>query len=185
MGKKITFFKEAVKSMKTSGSFVPSSKYLVRRILKNVDFKKSTVIVEYGPGNGIITKEILKRLNPNAILLSFEINDAFYNNLKKIDNKQLVALKVSAEDMQEEVEKLGFKKIDTVISSLPLSILPKELAKDIIKKSHNTLKDKGQFVQFQYSVKFLKQFKSIFKNKVELEFEPLNFPPAFVYICEK
>jgi phospholipid N-methyltransferase len=185
MGKKITFFKEAVKSMKTSGSFVPSSKFLVRRILKNIDFEKSTVIVEYGPGNGAITKEILKRLNPNAILLSFEINDVFYDNLKKSDNKQLVALKVSAEDVQKEVEKLGFKKVDTIISSLPLSILPKELAKDIIKKSHKILKDKGQFVQFQYSVNFLKQFKVIFKNKVELEFEPLNFPPAFVYICEK
>ena len=185
MKKKITFFKEAVKSMKTSGSFVPSSRYLVRRILKNVDFEKSKVIVEYGPGNGIITKEILKRLNPDATLLSFEINDTFYVNLKKIDNKQLVALKVSAEDVKKEVEKLGFTKVDTIISSLPLSILPKELAEDVIKKSHKILKDKGQFVQFQYSVNFLRQFKSVFKNNVELEFEPLNFPPAFVYICEK
>ena len=37
MGKKRAFFKEAVKSMKTSGTFVPSSRFLVKRILKNID----------------------------------------------------------------------------------------------------------------------------------------------------
>lgn len=185
MGKKTTFFKEALKSMKTSGSFVPSSKFLVRRILKNVDFDNSKVVVEYGPGNGIITKEILKRLNPEAILLSFEINDTFYNNLKKIDNSQLVVLNISAEDVQRELEKLGYSQVDTVISSLPLSILPKELSKNIIKKSYKIIRDKGQFIQFQYSINFLKQLKSVFNKNVELEFEPLNFPPAFVYICKK
>ncbi len=185
MGKKRAFFKEALKSMKTSGSFIPSSKYLVKRIVKNIDFEKSNVIIEFGPGNGIITKEILNRLNPNAILLSFEINENFYKNIKQIDHKQLIVLNVSAEDVQVEIEKRGFKKVDAVISSLPLSLLPKELSNSIIKKSHIILKDKGQFVQFQYSVNFLKQFKSIFENKVKLEFEPLNFPPAFVYICKK
>lgn len=185
MGKKITFFKEAVKSIKTSGTFIPSSRFLVKKILKNIDFTNSELIVEYGSGNGIITKEILKKLKPSATLICFEINETFLLDLKKIENKQLVVINGSAEDVKYEVEKLGFKKVDNFVSSLPLAILPKELSKKIVENSYNLLVDKGRFVQYQYSTQFLKQFKSIFNKKIVLKFQPLNLPPAVIYICEK
>ena len=56
------FFKESIKSMKTSGSIAPSSKYLIQKCLKNVNFDKAEVILEFGVGDGVITEEILKRL---------------------------------------------------------------------------------------------------------------------------
>jgi phospholipid N-methyltransferase len=182
---KVSFFKEAVKSFKTSGSLMPSSRFLVKRILSKIDYTNSKLIVEFGPGNGNITKEILKRIAPSATLVCFEVNDVFYNELKKIDNKQLVVLNTSAEDIEQEIEKLGFKKVDHFISSLPLSMLPKELSITIIENSYKVLKDNGRFVQFQYTTQFLKQFKEIFNKKVKLDFETLNIPPAFLYICEK
>lgn len=185
MQKKVAFFKEAIKSIKTSGTVIPSSRFLVKKILKNIDFSTSELIVEYGSGNGIITKQILKKLNPSAILICFEINETFLLDLRKIDNKQIIVLNASAENVQEEIEKLGFNKVDNFISSLPLAILPKELSKVIVENSYTALQENGRFVQYQYSTQFLKQFKAIFSKKIVLKFEPLNLPPALIYVCEK
>ena len=185
MQEKVAFFKEAVKSFKTSGTLMQSSRFLVKRILSKIDYTNSKLIVEYGSGNGIITKELLKNIEPSTTIICFEVNEVFYNKLKKIDHKQLIVLNTSAENIQQEIEKFGFKKVDNFISSLPLTMLPKDLSERIIENSHKVLKEDGRFVQFQYSTLFLKQFKAIFKGKVKLDFEPLNLPPAFLYICEK
>lgn len=182
---KVAFFKEVVKNFKTSGTIVPSSRFLVKRILNNINFENSKLIVEFGSGNGIITKEILKNIEPSATLVCFEINDFFYNELKKIKHRQLIVLNTSAEKIQQEIEKLRFKHVDIFISSLPLTMLPKEVSEMIIENSYQVLSQKGLFVQFQYSTQFLKQFKSTFNKKVRLDFEPLNIPPAFLYVCEK
>lgn len=185
MQKKVLFLREALKNIKTAGTVVPSSKFLVKRILNKVDFETAKVIVEYGPGNGIITHEILKKLNPEATLICFEVNETFYKELKKINNPQLVILNVSAEKIDSEIKKLGFNQVCHYISSLPLAIIPKEVSQSIIQKSKTVLKDQGKFIQFQYSTQFLKQFKIIFDKKIDLDFEPLNIPPALIYICEK
>ena len=75
---KFDFFKVAVKNLKTSGTLIPSSKFLAQKMLKNIDFYASNVLVELGPGNGAITHEILKNIGPNSHLICFEVNDEFY-----------------------------------------------------------------------------------------------------------
>lgn len=185
MNKKFNFFKEAVKNYKTSGTIVPSSRYLADKMLKEINFSEAKVIVELGPGNGAITHNILKRIHPSAVVICFEINDAFYKELKKIDNPQLIVLKSSAEKIKEEIEKLGYEKADHIISSLPLTIIPKEISSNILLESYRFLKPQGMFIQFQYSLTYYKKLKEVFGNNITLSFEPLNFPPAFVYKCVK
>ena len=107
MSKKIDFFKEAVKNYKTSGTIVPSSRFLAKRMLKKIDFNKANIIIELGPGNGAITHYILKKLHPKAILICFEINENFYQELRTIQNPQLKVLKISAENICEEFNNYG------------------------------------------------------------------------------
>ena len=185
MSKKFNFFKESVKNYKTSGTIVPSSRFLAQRMLKRINFSKADVIVELGPGNGAITERILKRLNSKAVLICFEINEAFYNELLKINHPQLIVLNASAENVLYEINKLGYTKACHVVSSLPLTILPKEISKNILKNSYKSIEEEGSFIQYQYSLTYYKSLKSVFKDEISLEFEPLNFPPAFVYHCKK
>ncbi|CAM1369986.1 Phospholipid N-methyltransferase [Tenacibaculum sediminilitoris] len=185
MGKKFNFFKEAVKNYKTSGTVVPSSRYLAAKMLKEIDFKTAEVIVELGPGNGAITQHILKKIKPKAVLICFEINDAFYKELKKIKHPQLIVLKDSAEAIKSQIEKLGYTKADYIVSSLPLTIIPKEISHSILVKSYNFLSYKGAFIQYQYSLTYYKKLKEVFGDAINLSFEPLNFPPAFIYKCVK
>lgn len=186
MKKKFNFFKEAISTAKTSGTIIPSSRFLAEKMLKHVDFNNSDLIVELGPGNGAITKHILNKIQPKTKLVCFEINEAFYQELLKIDHPQCVVLKASAENIREEIKQLGYDKADAIISSLPLSIIPNEVAQNILEESYQTLKNKAPFTQFQYSLNYYKKLKEIFKKKnVSLNFEPLNIPPAFIYNCTK
>lgn len=71
------FAKEVVNSMKHVGAIAPSSKYLANNIIKHIDFKENQVILEFGCGNGAITKQILKKMPSSSRLISLEINDPF------------------------------------------------------------------------------------------------------------
>lgn len=181
----LNFFKEAFKSLKTSGTVVPSSKHLVNEILKPIDFKTAKVIVEFGPGNGNITKAILKKLQPDAILIAFEINDSFYNALLKIKHPQLHVVNDSAVDITTVLKTFGFSEVDYVVSSLPLTNIPKSITDSILENTYNVLKTDGLFVQYQYSLTYYKTLKKVFNNHLILRFEPLNIPPAFIYTATK
>ena len=43
-----------IKNIRTTGTIMPSSKILVRRLLSSIDFSKTNFIVELGPGNGCV-----------------------------------------------------------------------------------------------------------------------------------
>ena len=51
------------------GSVIPSSKILIDKMLKPVDWSNARLFVEYGPGVGTFTRPILDRLNKDARLI--------------------------------------------------------------------------------------------------------------------
>ena len=185
MVNRIKFFRESLKSIKTLGTITPSSRFLANRMLKDINFSEVNILVELGPGNGAITKYILKKLPKNAKLICFEINKSFYWQLSKINNPQLQVINASAENLHKELIKLNISEVDHIISSLPLTIIPDKITDVILDECYDILKNGGSFIQFQYSLKYLKKIKKAFKQSISLDFEPLNVPPAFIYRCKK
>lgn len=171
--------------MKTSGTITPSSRFLANKMLKKIDFSEANVIVELGPGNGAITKKILKRLHPKAHLICFEINEHFYQQLNKIKHPQLTVLNVSAEKITEELEKLGYTGTCHIVSSLPLTNIPDPITRNILENSYTSLNKNGTFIQYQYSLTYFKKLKEVFQEATSLDFEIFNIPPAFIYRCTK
>ena len=185
MSKKRSFIKQFLKDRKMVGSVRPSSKYLMTKMLENVDFESSKVIIELGPGTGVFTLEILKRMAPDAILFVFELNQRFIRMLKKtIKDKRAVFIYDSAEKMEEYLVKHNLEKADVIISSLPLYNFPQELRETIINNSFDVLNNSGKYIQFQYTKQAKKMLDAKFES-VSITFTPLNFPPAFVYTCYK
>lgn len=185
MKNKITFFREAIKNLSTSGTLVPSSKFLVKGMLADINFENARVLVEFGPGSGIITTEILKRMHPDARLICFEINDNFYKHLATIKHPQLSIVKTSAVSIKEVIQKQGFESVDCVISSLPLAIMPPGVSLDILENAYSVLCENGIYLQYQYSLQNKKDLKQVFGQYVKIKFVTLNIPPAFVYFCKK
>ena len=177
------FIIQALKDFKTIGSPIPSQKFLINKMTRQINPKSCKCIVELGAGDGCITRELEKKINKNCKIISFEINKNLAGNLQS-DNKNLIVINDDATNLQKYMHKYGIKKIDYVISSLPLAQIKKDKAVKLISLVRNSLKKNGLYIQYQYSLISLKKIKSVFK-KVSISFTPLNFPPAFVYTCTK
>src|ERR1700704_2401053 len=112
----LNFFKSPV----MLGSLIPSSRFLVNEVLKQVDWDKARVIVEYGPGVGTFTTEVLKRMRPDATLIALEINPDFYTYLKSaLRDPRFHLIKESATEIDAVLARLGFGHADYVISGIP------------------------------------------------------------------
>jgi phospholipid N-methyltransferase len=181
---KVNFLTQFFKRENKVGSVTPSSKYLVQKMIDPIDFKNANVIVEFGPGTGVITTEILKHLKSDGRLYAFEINKEFADELKKIDDVRFKLIEDSAEKIELYLNKDGIEKVDFVVSSLPLAIIPKEIEYNILNAASRALKKGGSFIQFQYSLSSKKKLKEIFQS-IKTNFTPINFPPAFVFTCTK
>lgn len=183
--KKIDFIKALMKNPVSVGALMPSSKFLAEKMAELSDLKNAKCIVEFGAGTGIITKSILSEMPRDATLFCFEIDKDLIKILNKhIKDPRLKVINDSAENFYKYISESVFEYADRIISGLPLAILPKDVKNKILKSSEEYLKDNGIFIQFQYSLTNLSDFKKLFPDIV-INFELLNIPPAFIYVCRK
>lgn len=175
---------EYINTLRKSGTIIPSSKYLINKCLEDLDLNSAKVIVEFGMGNGCITKEILKRSGNEAILISFEINKKFCSYCKnKFDGfSSLKIINESAFNFQSVLVENSITKVDCVISSLPISLFNEKDTLNLFNNVKKHLKKGGHFIQYQYTLDSEKLIKKTF-NKVNRKFTFLNMPPAFIYKC--
>lgn len=183
MAKKSKFFNEFLKERKTVGAVSPSSKFLMKKMLAPINFDKADIIVELGPGNGVFTKGLLAKMKPTAKLISFELSQNFYEHINlKIRDERLVLINDSADKLEKYLELEGVTKVDYVVSSLPLAVIPEDVKTKVLNACVKVLGEKGKYIQFQYSLNAKKLLQSKF-NDVKHKFVPVNIPPAFVYQC--
>lgn len=180
----IKFFRESIKNLKTVGTITRSSKYLCKGMVKPIDFSTAKVIVELGAGDGVVTQHILKKMRKDAILLSFELNPKFCEQMREIEDDRLVVVEDDAEKLPSYLEQYGHKKADAIISAIPFTIIPKEVTYRILENCKNHLIDGGKYVQIHYSLLPKKIYEAVFGN-LDVNFVPLNVPPAWVMVCVK
>ncbi|HET6179783.1 MAG TPA: methyltransferase [Candidatus Sulfotelmatobacter sp.] len=165
------------------GSVVPSSRFLVKDLMAQVDWDRARVVVEFGPGVGTITREVLKRMRPDAVLLVIELNEDFVQYLSStIRDPRLRVVHGSAAHVRRILSEYGLAPADYIISSLPYSLLPETLRQEIVAESRNALKAKGSLLVFQYNRTLLPYLKSSF-GSVKLNFQLLNILPALIFHC--
>lgn len=146
-------------------------------MLAGVDWAKVETAVEFGPGTGVVTRAVLARLRPDARLIAFELNPEFAAYLaRSINDPRLVVVPVSAEDAGAHVP----GGCDIALSSLPFSIMPRDVRSRILSATAAMLKPGARLSGYQYSPAFLAELRAVF-GEVTVQFEPRNWPPAFVF----
>ena len=173
------FLSEVLKSGGTIGALSPSSSFLAEKMLHPINFEHANCI-----GTGVFTHKLLEKMNPDALLLTFEVNTQFSEDLKKINDKRLVVINDSAEKIQDYLKQYHQDSADYIISSLPFAMIPDEVVNTILTNSDNALSENGKYIQFQYSLNAKEKLKSFF-SEVKINFTFLNLPPAFIYVCNK
>lgn len=182
---RIEFLRESIRNLRSMGSVAPSSRFLCRAVANNIDPQKAQVVIELGPGDGVITRYILERLRPDARLIIFEINPVFIEKIRaNFKDPRMTIIHDTAENMGQHFQELGIVEVDYFVSGIPFVMLPESLVDQITGACKRWLKEGGKFVQFHYSPLLLKRYRSVFGN-LHVEVVALNFPPAIVISCEK
>src|SRR5437870_6324150 len=78
----VLFARNFLKHPNMVGWMLPSSPFVVDKVLNQIDWPNAKVIVEYGPGVGTFTHEVLRRMRPDATLIALEINSDFFGFLR-------------------------------------------------------------------------------------------------------
>jgi phospholipid N-methyltransferase len=179
------FIKQYIKNPKTVGAIAPSSEKLAYKMVEDINFLNASCIVEYGPGTGVFTEKILNKKKDGTIFIAIEYNTEFYKILKEKfkDETNFILINDSAENLKEYLNTYNIYKVDYIVSGLPFASLPYDLSKRILSTTKETLKGKGEFITFQYSLFKMKLFKSYF-GKIKRKKVILNLPPAYVLKCK-
>ncbi len=102
------FLSVFLQNWESVGSVTPSSTVLARHMADLVDFSQARCLVEFGPGTGVVTRELASRLAPDARLLVFEISETFVNHLREtIVDRRVHILHDSAENLEELLDLEG------------------------------------------------------------------------------
>lgn len=178
----IDFIKTAIKDYKI-GALTSSSRYVVEDVVRKIG-PEHKYIVEYGAGDGIITKEILKCLPSNGRLVALELNKDFIQELKNIHDPRLVVMEEDVVGASREPNIFGLPRIDAVISGIPFTLFTSREREAVIRNTHALLSPNGIFVVYQYSPLVFSILKKFF-NEVRISFEPRNFLPYFIMRARK
>ncbi|WML29336.1 rRNA adenine N-6-methyltransferase family protein [Neobacillus sp. OS1-32] len=183
--KSIMFFLQYLFCPRKIGAVLPSSDYLAEKMIETVEFQSAKYIVEYGAGTGVFTDKIIKYRRPDTVVMLFESNKVFYETLKekyKSENN-LIIINDTAENIDKYVKKYEIPYIDYVISGLPFASLPQNVSNVILNKTRKLLKNRGEFITFQYTL-FKKALFNQYFEQINIKREYRNIPPAFVLCCQ-
>jgi phospholipid N-methyltransferase len=171
--KSLHFARQFLRHPRQLGTFTQSSRALARKMAEEIG--GSSQVVEFGPGTGPVTREILKRLGEDGRLTCFEVNSDFCRCLEQIDDSRLRVINDDASKCEQYVDHL-----DCVVSGLPLTWFSKEARERILAISSTS----ETYVQLQYTPMLSDAIKRHFAD-VRVKFVPRNLPPAFVYVCRR
>src|SRR5205823_11746943 len=179
------FFKRFLKRPFQIASIMPSSKALVERVADKIDFARARVIAEYGPGEGVHSREIARRMASNSQLLLFELDPAFSRDLERqfADDPRVHVLNQDAATLPQEMQRRGIAQCDYILSGIPFSILHIDKKRRLLQKTYDALAPGGSFIIYQVTNE-LKQHATIF-DQAESEYFLQNIPPMFITVFQK
>lgn len=177
------FTRNFLKSPFMLGSVVPSSPFLVNDMMNQVDWERARVLVEYGPGVGTFTREILRRMRPDAVLIAIELNTEFVDYLgQHVHDPRFRVVQASAAQVRSVLAEQGLEHADYIISSLPYFNMTDSLRREIVEESRQALSAEGSMLLFQYTRTILPYLESSFRS-VKFNFQPFNILPALIFHC--
>ena len=179
------FLRQFIKHPGMIGSVIPSSRMLVDSMLEGVDWQRTRLFVEYGPGVGTFTRPILDRLHPDATLLAIDLNLDFVAYLEaEIDDPRLRIVHGSAADVRRFIKEAGYAQADYVLSGIPFSTLPEGVGEAICAETRSVLKTGGAFLVYQYSGYIRRLLSPLFDETVD-RVEWRNIPPCRMFTAVK
>ncbi len=163
-----------------TGAIATSSRSLGRAMAAQVDFSQPGLIVELGPGTGVVTQSLIEAGCDEDRLVAIEYSPLFYKDLRQKFPQALI-LQGDAYDFDGQRRHFDDAPIAAVVSSLPLLTVKPEKRVALLNQALASMPKTGVFVQFSYG----------FESPVPCAGKPIdvaesnwilrNLPPARVW----
>lgn len=176
------FCRQFVKDPGSVGSLLPSSRYLARNLIREIDWDRCETIIELGAGTGSFTKYLMEAKPAKTKLLVFEKNPIF--RLQLVQKFPGISLYNDAVNLEAVLIAKGIRQVDCIVSGLPFAVFSDAKRQHILGQIHRVLQDGAQFITFQYSPQIYRELCVVFSH-VQIRFTLLNVPPAILYICRR
>ncbi len=192
MGHTLTFFKEFVTKPRDVGSIIPSSKVLAEVITDAANVQQADTVVEFGPGTGVVTEVIAKKIGGDTQFLALETSQDFVHVLREQCPEARI-IHDSAANTRQYLEELGLDSCDCIVSGLPWAGFDEPLQEELLQAIVDVLKPGGRFVTYTYIYSPKLPGGKRFRGKLEERFSDVgktqmvwrNVPPAFAYYATK
>lgn len=180
----LEFVKAAVKNPRQVSTVFQTTPFTVALMLRGLGKIENPFVVELGVGAGAVTFFLRRRLRDPKNYIGFELNESLAR-FAQAGFPDLKIINDSAENLQNHVNP---GQADLVVSTLPWTLLPPEVATRILEQARRCLKPGGRLVTYMVapnvwtepSQKMQGRLREIFPH-VEEEWSMLNAPPAKVF----
>jgi ornithine lipid N-methyltransferase len=175
------FFKQGT----AIASVAPSSRWLSRLTVRNIDWQQVNTLVELGAGTGPITRVIAAQAPPRCRVVVVERDPDFARLLRERfqgpHNFEIVLGDVR--DLQSILRDRDITSVDHVVSGLPVPSFPRSVQTELFRAVGAVLRPAGTFNQITEIPWLYWRFYRKFFDEVRFVFEPRNLPPAGAYFC--
>lgn len=189
-------FRQFLSQPSRVGAVAASSSVLANAMLDSLDWDRISVLVEYGPGTGAITRQIFNRIqrdeDSQKAFFAVEVNDTFAENLAESFPEMDLAHD-SVANIKKLLHARGHDEMHAVVSGLPWTAFSDELQDELLLPMIEHLSDDGEFVTFAYVHGLPLKSAKRFRKKLNDRFSSVkisrtiwrNIPPAIFYTCRK
>jgi phospholipid N-methyltransferase len=162
------------------GAILPTSQRTVRATLDMAPIAQARCVVELGAGTGPYTREIVRRLGPDARLLAFELDPALARQLAAdVTDPRVQIIGDSAANLEAH---LDGRRPEVIVSELPFTSLPGAVRREILEAAQRVMADDGVMLVLQYSPFMRKELERRFRS-VRRRLSLFNVPPAVLFAC--
>jgi phosphatidylethanolamine/phosphatidyl-N-methylethanolamine N-methyltransferase len=174
------FFRQWLRSPKSMGSVLPSSRVLARAIAAEIAWQPGQYVVELGGGTGAITQGLIERGIPRDRIIVIELDGSLYTYLKDRLTGCTV-IQGDATRLDEILARHEVGEVGTVLSGLPMVGMPEAFQRAIIEQSFKAMKPGSFMLQYSYSpIAPVPAAKLGITAKIA-RYVLWNFPPAAVW----
>ncbi len=181
------FLKRFLKSPGQIASIVPSSSLMVRRVSGKMNLARPCVVAEYGPGEGVHTREMLRRSHPESKFLLFELDPEFCRELERqfADDPRVTVLNADCATLAEELARQSLPHCDYIVSGIPFSTMPVGKKLQILRDTYESLAPGGEFVIYQVTNELRRHAVPAIFPRAASEYFLANIPPMFITVFRK
>jgi phosphatidylethanolamine/phosphatidyl-N-methylethanolamine N-methyltransferase len=174
------FFRQWLRSPKSMGAVIPSSRVLARAVTEAVRWQPGQTVIELGAGTGAISQGLIDAGLPPEALTMIELDRPLFEYLRQ----RFPAVRVVNGDATRLVDigrQQGITHVSTVISGLPMVTMPLAFQRAIIEQSFELLGTDGCLLQYSYSPICPIPARKLGVEAKMVKFVVRNVPPATVW----